>query len=342
MPQELYCPRCKQTFEEGSRRFCPTDGSRLISEAAESAQRQGGVFSHLLPKVDAVKQRDESLADKPRPQIRSEAPELSSIGGTGEDTYFEFEDLELELETEKQKEFFKPAPEPPRVEPPRKGRDRAEMKGDDLLAIEPTRPEPARPEPPPPVARKVSPHEIPKGHVSLDDDRPAFNVDFDPRDPEGFVGRVVKGRYRVTEFLGGDSRGLAYLAEDKLSDDRKVLVRILLEDAVDEVMISILAEERVSLSHLSHPNIARLIDSGEFTGGPQFLVTEYIDALSVRNALEIHGRFEEQRTARVIRQVAYALNEAHQQGILHRDIRPENIILDPLEDGTEQAIVVNF
>jgi serine/threonine protein kinase len=352
MAQELYCPKCKQTFEEGSRRFCPTDGSRLISEAAESARQRGGVFSHLLPKVEADTRRDETLAAKPRPRGVSEAPELSSIGGAG-DTYFEFEDieLELELETEKQKEFFNPPPEPTRADQPR-----IEPLPAETARVEPPRPEPPRKEPgraespipepraepSRPVARKVSPHEIPKGHVSLDDDRPIFNVDFDTRDPEGFVGRVVKGRYKVTEFLGGDNRGLAYLAEDKLSDDRKVLVRILLEEAVDEVMISILAEERVSLSHLSHPNIARLIDSGEFTGGTQFLVTEYIDALSVRDALEIHGRFDPQRTARVIKQVAYALNEAHQQGILHRDIRPENIILDPLEDGTEQAMVVNF
>src|SRR5206468_7633181 len=83
-------------------------------------------------------------------------------------------------------------------------------------------------------------------------------------------------------------------------------------------------------------------DSGEFTNGTPFLITEYIDALSVRDVLEINGRFDGQRVSRIIRQAAYALSDAHQQGIVHRDLRPENLILDPSEDGTEHLKIVNF
>ena len=152
----------------------------------------------------------------------------------------------------------------------------------------------------------------------------------------------MKGRYKVTEFLGGDESGIAFLAEDKIVEDRKVLVRILLEDPADEIIGSILAEERVSLSHFSHPNIARLIDSGTFTNGKEFLVSEFVDALPIADILNIHGQFSEQRTARVIKQIAGALSEAHQEGILHRDLRPENLILDTADGENEQTMLVNF
>jgi serine/threonine protein kinase len=193
-----------------------------------------------------------------------------------------------------------------------------------------------RPEP-----RKVNPYEISDGGVNLEDERPEiFTGDFDVSNPESFVGRTVKSRYKVTDFLGGDEAGLAYLGQDKIAD-RKVLVRILLQEEPDEIMASILAEERVSLSHLSHPNIARLVDSGTFTNGIQFLVSAYFDGLSVRDILDIYGKFPAERTGRVIRQAAGALGQAHQEGILHRDIRPENLIIDT-ESDAEQVVLVNF
>ncbi len=145
----------------------------------------------------------------------------------------------------------------------------------------------------------------------------------------------------MTEFLGGDENGLAFVADDKIVEDKKVVVRILTGDGHDEITESIMAEERISLSHLSHPNIARLVDSGQFTDGTPFLISEYVDALSVNDILSIHGQFDPARTTRTVRQAANALNEAHQQGILHRDIRPENIIVDASGES-EHITVVNF
>jgi serine/threonine-protein kinase len=107
-------------------------------------------------------------------------------------------------------------------------------------------------------------------------------------------------------------------------------------------MESILAEERVSLSHFSHPNVARLIDSGQFTDGTDYLVSEYVDALSIDDILAIHGKIGELRAARVIRQAAGALNEAHQQGILHRDLRPGNLVIEATSSDAEQTKLVNF
>ena len=314
--REMYCPKCKETFEEGSRRFCPTDGARLISDEteAQSGKEKGGIFSNLLPKITHEADRDELLPDVPKfmvnePEIDlfEDAPSKDHIS----EPFFEIGDIQPEVETVTNFTM----PEPP-----------AELPAEPKI-----------------FGRKVNPYDIPAGHVELgDSERTAgtFN-DFNADNPETFVGRVVKGRYRVTEFLGGDGSGLAYLADDKIVGDKMVLVRILLEDGSDEIMDSILAEERVSLSHFTHPNVARLIDSGEFTGGTRFLISEYTDALSVRDILGIHGQFDALRTARVIRQASYALNEAHQEGIIHRDIRPENLILS-MDGDAEQTKLVNF
>ena len=299
----MYCPKCKQTFEEGSRRFCPTDGRRLISDETPepAAGRGGGVFSTLLPLAEIDRESRETSeapanpASKP-PESQPEAP------------FFEIGDDEPEFSDDT--EFTIPVDESPGA--------------------------PGR------TARKVNPFAIPAGHVEIEENEGAKARNYDIDDPETFVGKTVKGRYQVTEFLGGDETGLAYLADDQILSGKKVLVRVLADNEPDEVMRSILAEERVSLSHFSHPNVARLIDSGEFSDGRKFLITEYVDSLSVRDILDIHGRVDTARTARSIRQAASALSEAHQQGIIHRHVRPENIILLAPEGSPEQVKLVNF
>ena len=324
----MYCPKCKQTFEEGSRRFCPTDGARLISDSVRG-QAATGIFANLLPKIETDDKFDEILPGVPHFIISEPEPELGQTplpADADDDFFFELDDLD-DLKAADTED---------------------EMDIDTLRDIEPMQAKPFEIlEPidvaPRPIARKINPYEIPAGHVNLDEDRAVpFSLDFDEEDPESFVGRIVKGRYKVTEFLGGDESGIAFLAEDKIVEDRKVLVRILLEDPADEIIGSILAEERVSLSHFSHPNIARLIDSGTFTNGKEFLVSEFVDALPIADILNIHGQFSEQRTARVIKQIAGALSEAHQEGILHRDLRPENLILDTADGENEQTMLVNF
>ncbi len=310
---EVYCPKCKQVFEEGSRRFCPTDGSRLVSDHFDHQNDSHGIFSNLLPKSEPVVEQKAVVSDVPtfivtEPELDLFGEQKASINDL--ESFFELDDLEPET---------------------------AAVSVQESPAVIPF-------DVPKPIGRKINPNDIPAGHVDLADSERTSSVfnDYNANDPESFVGSTVKGRYKVTEYLGGDESGLAYIAEDHIVTDKKVLVRILLEDEADPIVSSILAEERVSLSHFSHPNIARLIDSGAFTDGTEFLISEYTDALSVRDILSIHGQFPAQRAARVIRQVASALGEAHQQGIIHRDIRPENIILSVSDTDTELVKLVNF
>ncbi len=292
----------------------------MISDSI-GGQAATGVFANLVPKIETDDKFDETLSDIPHFVITEPEPQIGQTPlppDAEDDFFFELDDLD-EIDVDTLRDIELGAANPVEILKP--------------IGAEPR-----------PAARKINPYEIPAGHVNLDDtDRVVpFSLDFDEEDPESFVGRIVKGRYKVTEFLGGDESGIAFLADDKIVEDRKVLVRILLADTADEIMGSILAEERVSLSHFSHPNIARLIDSGTFTNGKEFLVSEFVDALSIADILSIHGQFSEQRTARIIKQIAGALSEAHQEGILHRDLRPENLILDTAEGENEQSMLVNF
>jgi serine/threonine protein kinase len=209
---------------------------------------------------------------------------------------------------------------------------------EDILSL----PEVAPPQKP--LPRIIKPNEVPLSQASLGDrkinptGRPALSWE----NPNVLLQQTIKNRYLITKKLDQDENSIAYLAEDKLVPNKKVMVRILMEqDASDKFTNKIFAEERVSLSHVNHPSIASVIDSGELLEGNPFIITEYVEGTSVKDLLNRKGEFNALRTARIIRQVSYALSEVHQNGVLHRNLKPENIIL-MLNDGAEQVKLINF
>ena len=321
----MYCPKCNQSFEKGSRRFCPTDGARLTEdETAAPSQPQGGIFANLIPKMGGINDLGAKPASDPGVFVaRDEKPETFQLskGAQTDDLFFELDDPEpSEAETRLIKELELKEELPPLT---------VNVPDHQVIAS---------------TARKIDIDSVPEGRIDLEAGYrgPDILSSFDTENPEALVGEVVKGRYKVREFLGGDESGFAYLADDKIVEGKSVLVRVHAIADGDEMIRSILAEERISLSHFSHPNIARVIDSGELVNGATFIISEYVDGLSVEDILSIHGRFDPKRAERIVRQVSLALNEAHQEGILHRDIRPENIIIDPDSGDVEQAKLANF
>jgi serine/threonine protein kinase len=336
---KMYCPKCKQSFEEGSRRFCPTDGARLTLDPGSAAKHKlgGGIFASIVSKPDATRKLDESFPDIPKfvitePRVDEPILELDETHGD----FFEFEDEPVSI--------LDPASDPVVAMPvfTKKAEVKPEVPKSEKPKPIKQKPEEPKPEEQKPAARKINVLDIPAGHVELGkkDTRLVKTPDFRFDEPHSFVGQTVKGRYIATEYLGGEEGSFAYLADDKIVADKKVLVRILSAERSNDS--TNLDEEIVSFSHVTHPNIARLIDSGQFNDGTRFLISEYVDALSVDDILSIHGFVDPARTGRVIRQIANALNEVHQEGIIHRDLRPENIIVTPGEGDVEQAILVNF
>lgn len=314
----LYCPKCQKTYDDGSQRFCVNDGGRLLPAptASKAASKQSGVFTNLIGRIEPREGKDEKLASIPR-FVKTEPTPLPGFQPPPNNKLFKDEDNDVELELEPPKPPEKPQTSfaPPKIETPK------------------------------PLPRLVKPSEIPSGQAQLGDRQtnPTGRLALTAENPRVLVGQIVKGRYQVLEILGADESHISYLAEDKLSHNKKVFLRIILDEGTDDKFTrEIYAEERVSLSLISHPNVARVVDSGELPEGKPFVVTEYTNSSSVRALLQKSAQLNVLRTARIIRQVAYALSEVHQNGILHRNLKPENIILSVSEAGTEQVKLTNF
>ncbi|OAI40970.1 hypothetical protein AYO38_00890 [bacterium SCGC AG-212-C10] len=139
---------------------------------------------------------------------------------------------------------------------------------------------------------------------------------------------VIDARYRLERLLGTGGMAEVWLGED-LRLGRWVAVKILREtlgDADEDIVGGIQREARV-IARLQHPNIVSAFDAGEFAGR-HYLVQEYVHGYSLRQLLETQGRFTEDETLRYGTQIAGAIDYAHQQGVLHCDIKPENILVN--------------
>jgi serine/threonine protein kinase len=343
----LYCPKCQQTYEEGSQRFCNNDGGRLlpVSNAEKSAGKTGGVFTNLLSRNVPNKERDEKLASIPRfVRAEPESEPIPPFQPPVESVLFQSDADEIELELEPaqpvQDEIeleLEPDGTPQAAEPETVPDIPASFEseaGDDEFEAESRQ-----------FGRTVRPDEIPSGRAELGDrqsdpvGRGAITWDH----PEVMIGHTVKGRYQIAELLTEDDSGFAYLADDKIVANKKVLVRVLMdEDYSDDFTDRIYAEERIAFSHVNHPNVVGIIDSGELQEGKSFVITEYVEGNSVKSLLETTGQFNVLRTARMIRQSSYALGEMHQNGVLHRNLTPANIILTRSENDTEQVKITGF
>ena len=132
-------------------------------------------------------------------------------------------------------------------------------------------------------------------------------------------------RYRIVRRLGAGGMGEVYLAEDtKLG--RKVAIKVLSEEyTTSRDRLGRFEQEACSASALNHPNILTIYEVGN-DNGRHFIATEYIDGLTLRQKLS-EGRLEPREILDIAVQVAAALEEAHGAGIVHRDIKPDNIMI---------------
>jgi serine/threonine protein kinase len=136
------------------------------------------------------------------------------------------------------------------------------------------------------------------------------------------------GNYDVLARIGEGGAGTVYKAQDRDSGE-VVAVKVMPPDlARNPVLRQRFQEEFRAASQLEHPNIVRAIRYHDEERAP-FLVMEYVEGESLGERLEHHGRMEEAEAVRIILQVCDALAQAHRQGIIHRDVKPDNIMVSP-------------
>jgi serine/threonine-protein kinase len=145
------------------------------------------------------------------------------------------------------------------------------------------------------------------------------------------IGKRLDGRYEITELIGVGGMADVYKATDIL-EGKVVAVKILKPEFSDnEEFIRRFRNESKAIAVLSHPNIVKIFDVG-FTDKLQFIVMEYIDGITLKEFIEQQGVLKWKDTIHFIIQILRALQHAHDRGIVHRDIKPQNIMLFP--DGT--------
>jgi serine/threonine protein kinase len=155
------------------------------------------------------------------------------------------------------------------------------------------------------------------------------------------VGSMLGGRYLVEEEIGAGGISAVYLARDFQVLGRKVVVKVLLEEFErDNYVVQKFRQEAEALSRVDHPHVVTIHDRGEMEGGRPYLVLQYIKGQSVRDIV-VPGGIELERAATIIRWVAHALTAAHEAGVLHRDLKPDNVMLQPFGDE-ERVVVIDF
>lgn len=132
--------------------------------------------------------------------------------------------------------------------------------------------------------------------------------------------------YRIIEKLGAGGMGEVYLAEDTTLGRRVALKFLLREHTQDEDRLRRFRQEARAVSAINHPNILTIHEVGE-ADGRQFIATEFVDGQSLRHALKHAGGMKTAEALHVAVQTAAALAAAHEAGIVHRDVKPENIML---------------
>jgi hypothetical protein len=96
-----------------------------------------------------------------------------------------------------------------------------------------------------------------------------------------------------------------------------------------------------ALSRIDHPSVVGILDVGEIQDGSPFLVIQFVNGVSLREALQ-HGPLDHQRAARLLRELGSALSAAHAAGVAHQDLKPENIMLQRFDDGAEGLKLIDF
>ena len=156
------------------------------------------------------------------------------------------------------------------------------------------------------------------------------------------VGETLAGKYRVEERLSVGGMGTVYRGTHILMD-KKVAIKVLRPSlAADEKIVARFSREARAASRISHPHALSVTDFGEDEGGVVFLIMEFLNGRTLKEVIRQEGPLPLSRVVEIMRQVCSALDAAHAEGVVHRDLKSDNIMLLNTSGGADYAKVLDF
>jgi hypothetical protein len=148
------------------------------------------------------------------------------------------------------------------------------------------------------------------------------------------IGQLLAGRYELQDIAGSGGMSSVYKARDTVLE-RMVAIKILHDHfSNDPEYVERFRREARALAQLNHPNIVTVIDRGEFEGR-QFIVFEHVDGETLKELVDREGQLPVDEALALVHQVARGLAFAHEHGVVHRDVKPQNILID--EEGVAKV-----
>ena len=139
------------------------------------------------------------------------------------------------------------------------------------------------------------------------------------------------GPYKILQLLGEGGMGVVYLAEQEEPIRRRVALKVIKLGMDTKEVVARFEAERQALALMSHPNIAKVLDAGATPGGRPYFAMEYVPGIPITEYCDKH-RLDAPQRLKLFAQVCQAIQHAHQKGIIHRDVKPSNILVAPLKD----------
>jgi serine/threonine-protein kinase len=157
-----------------------------------------------------------------------------------------------------------------------------------------------------------------------------------------FIGKVIDNRYEIQARIGEGGMGVVYKAR-QVSIDRVIAIKMLNPQmAADPTWVQRFYNEAKACSRLQHPNTIRMFDFGQSSEGRLFMTMEFLDGVVLRQALATQSPFASNRVIKILIQCCASLAEAHAIGIIHRDIKPDNVFLLNMAGSPDFVKLLDF
>jgi serine/threonine-protein kinase len=148
------------------------------------------------------------------------------------------------------------------------------------------------------------------------------------------LGSLLSGRYRIDARIGTGGMSAVYLAFDTVLERRVAIKQLHRDVAADAAQIERFRREARAVAQLNHPHVVGVIDVGEDNGSP-YIVFEYVEGETLKDRIRRNGRLEIPEAVAYAIEIARALGAAHARGIVHRDVKPQNVLVD--EEGSAKV-----